>query len=87
MSCWASNTTWLEPKGPNPPKKRVNECAMSHWETAMTRWASNTTWHEPKGGEPPQKEVKKARHVALGPRYVALDLQRDVAPQLQTPSY
>ena len=53
----------------------------------MTRWSSNTTWLEPKGGEPPQKEVKKARHVALGPRYVALDLQRDVAPQLQTPSY
>ena len=53
----------------------------------MSRWTSNTTWHEPKGGEPPQKEVKRARHVALGVRYVALDLQRDVAPQLQTPSY
>ena len=60
---------------------------MTRWEPVMTRWASNTTWLEPKGGEPPQKEVKKARHVALGPRYVALDLQRDVAPQLQTPSY
>ena len=35
----------------------------------------------------PQKEVKRARHVALGPCHVALDLQRDVAPQLQTPSY
>ena len=87
MSRWASNTTWVEFQGSKSPKKRVKECVTSHWEPAMTRWASNTTWHEPKGGEPPQKEVKKARHVALGPRYVALDLQRDVAPQLQTPSY
>ena len=59
MSCWASNTTWLEPKGPNPPKKRVNECAMSHREPAMTRWASNTTWHEPKGPNPRKKRVNE----------------------------
>ena len=87
MSCWASNTTWLHPKGAKTAQKGAKERATSYWECAMSRWASNTTWHEPKGGEPPQKEVKKARHVALGPRYVALDLQRDVAPQLQTPSY
>ena len=61
--------------------------ATSHWECAMSCWASNTTWLEPKGSEPPKKKLKRARHVALGPRYVALDLQRDVAPQLQTPSY
>ena len=59
MSCWASNTTWLEPKGPNPRKKRVNECAMSHWEPAMTRWASNTTWHEPKGTKSLKKGAKE----------------------------
>ena len=53
----------------------------------MTRWASNTTWLEPKGSEPPKKKLKRARHVVLGPCYVALGLQRDVAPQLQTPSY
>ncbi len=70
-----------------PPKREQNERATSHWECAMSRWTSNTTWLHPKGAKAAQKGVKKARHVALGPRYVALDLQRDVAPQLQTPSY
>ena len=53
----------------------------------MSRWASNTTWLHPNGAEPPQKEVKRARHVALGPCHVALDLQRDVArdPRVQIP--
>ncbi len=46
----------------------------------MSRWASNTTWLDPKGSKTPKKRVKRARHVALGPRHVALDLQRDVAP-------
>ncbi len=53
----------------------------------MSRWASNTTWLRPKGAKTTQKGAKRARHVALGARHVALDLQRDVAPQLQTPSY
>ena len=87
MSCWASNTTWHEPKGTKSLKKGAKEHATSHWVHAMSRWASNTTWHEPKGAEPPQKRVKRARDVALGARHVALGLQRDVAPQLQTPSY
>ena len=74
-------------KGPNPPKREQNECATSHREPAMSCWASNTTWLHPKGVKTAQKEVKRARHVVLGARHVALGLQRDVAPQLQTPSY
>ena len=46
----------------------------------MTRWASNTTWLEFQGSKSPKKRVKRVRHVALGPRHVALNLQRDVAP-------
>lgn len=53
----------------------------------MTRWASNTTWLELQGSKSAEKRVKRARHVALGVRHVALEGQRDVAPQLQTPSY
>lgn len=68
------------PKAPNPSKREQKKRATSHWEPAMSHWASNTTWHEPKGAEPPQKEVKRARHVALVARHVALGLQRDVAP-------
>ena len=45
----------------------------------MTRWVSNRTWHEFQGTESPRKEVKRARHVALGPRHVVLGLQHDVA--------
>ena len=60
---------------------------MTRWEPVMTRWASNTTWLEIQGSESPRKRAKRARHVVLGPCYVALGLQRDVAPQLQTPSY
>ena len=60
---------------------------MTRWEPVMTRWASNTTWLEFQGSKSPKKRVKRARHVVLGPCYVALGLQRDVAPQLQTPSY
>ena len=45
----------------------------------MSRWGSNTTWLDPKGSKTPKKRVKRARHVALGPRHVALNLQHDVA--------
>ena len=53
---------------------------MSYWVPAMSRWGSNTTWLDPKGSKTPKKRVKRARHVALGPRHVALNLQHDVAP-------
>ena len=46
----------------------------------MSRWASNTTWLRLQGAKTAQKGAKRVRHVALGPRHVALDLQRDVAP-------
>ena len=46
----------------------------------MSCWASNATWLRPKGGKTAQKGAKRVRHVALGPRHVALNLQRDVAP-------
>ena len=45
----------------------------------MSRWASNTTWHELKGAETPQNSGKRACHVALGGRHVAMGLQHDVA--------
>ncbi len=82
-------------KGPNPPEREQNECAtshwecaMSHWEVAMSCWASNATWLEPKGAETPQKGVKRALHVALEVRHVAMGLQYDVAraPRVQIPS-
>ena len=74
-------------KGPKLPKKEQKERATSYWEPAMSRWASNTTWLELQGSKSAQKRVKRVRHVALVARHDALDLQRDVAPQLQTPSY
>ena len=45
----------------------------------MSRWASNTTCLHLKGSKTAQKGAKRACHGALGPRHVALDLQRDVA--------
>ena len=74
-------------KAPKLPKKEQKECATSHWAPAMSRWASNTTWLRLQGGKTAQKGAERARHVVLGPRHDALGLQRDVAPQLQTPSY
>ena len=53
----------------------------------MSRWASNTTWLQPKGAKTAQKRAKSVRHVVLGVSHVVLGFQRDVAPQLQTPSY
>ena len=53
---------------------------MSHWAPAMSRWTSNATWLHLKSAKTTQKGAKRARHVALGPHHVALDLQRDVAP-------
>ena len=53
----------------------------------MSRWASNTTWLEIQGSKSPKKRAKRARHVALRARYVALGLQHDVArvPRVQNP--
>ena len=87
MTRWASKTTWLRPKDAKTAQKGAKERATAYWEPALSCWATNTTWLEPKGSEPPKKKLKRARHVVLGPCYVALGLQRDVAPQLQTPSY
>ena len=60
---------------------------MTRWEPVMTRWASNTTWLEIQGSESPRKRAKRARHVVLCPRHVALGLQHDVArdPRVQIP--
>lgn len=68
-------------------KREPNECATSHWGPAMSRWTSNTTWLRLKGVKTAQKGGKRVRHVVLGLCHVALGLQRDVAPQIQTPSY
>ena len=51
---------------------------MTRWEPVMTRWASNTTWLELKGSETPRQWAKRARHVVLGVRHVALGHQHDV---------
>ena len=66
-------------KASKQPKREENECAMSYWASAMSRWASNATWLQLKGSKTPKKRVKRAHHVALGPRHVVLNLQRDVA--------
>ena len=59
MSRWASNTTWLHPKGAKTPKKGAKERATSHWDPAMSCWASNATWLQPKGGKTAQKGAKE----------------------------
>ena len=74
-------------KAPKQPKREQEERATSHCAPAMSRWSSNTTCLQHKGGKTAQKRAKSERHVVLGPRHVVLGFQRDVAPQLQTPSY
>ena len=60
--------------------KEGEKSATSYWAPAMSRWASNTTWLRLQGAKTAQKGARRACHVVLGPRHVALNLQHDVAP-------
>ena len=75
------------PKAPKLPKREQNERATSHWEPAMSRWTSNATWLRLQGAKTAQKGARRAHHVALGPRHVVLNLQRDVALAQRVQNY
>ena len=80
MSRWASNATWLRPKGSKTAQKgakRVRHVALGprHVVLGFQRDVapSQRVQNSPKGSE-------KSAPRRIGPRHVALDLQRDVAP-------
>ena len=49
MSRWASNTTWLRPKGSKTAQKGAKRARHVVLGPVMSRWVSNATWLRPKG--------------------------------------